>query len=776
MNWRKWWLILISLFMVFTAKPCTNSAWGENYRIAFFFPFSVLNKHYQSLCFEFDQKSDPENIQGREMDRWRNCAEWKTHCGSSVKLTDIYQVLYNMPPGKFPEEQIKAIGRKKFYGNTFAWFLCKKANAEYASYMDFAKRVELYCSYNRDAWTEDIAEDKQYYDVYGEHVLEKLKKCKIPFLKKRLAFILVKQNNYGAMYEEVTDAARNYLQAHEEKSIIDYWAMYYWPAYEKDYVKNIYYARCIEGSAEKLVPSVKYFISAELGNSLKAEKNKSLRSNLYALYALNQPDRALQAIYKTYNENALNPLLSLLICREINKCEDWLLTQGVTGFESPTREVELPEKAERNEFINDTVIISDRVYARKLQALIYIIVNDPHVQEKSFWQLAAAHLAIVRGNAHMGKAYLDAYSQNPLPKLRDQFLVSSFLLRCITQREYDAKSEEEFAAVYNSIQFKQELKKQKNSLVAYVATGLKNEGKIHKAALLNSCLANWEMYFCYASRPYHEWFSQSWITFLTEYGNVQTADSLVNMFQNKNRSPFQKIILANILKEKNGMNLLREWTGSLYLREQAYEKAAFVLKDVESTYWQKSGWYDYSYYFNQNPFYAKADCNHQKSEADAVHYNKYTFALKAISLKNQLRKGGDKSEQAELKLANALFNMTTHGNSWVVSRNSWQAHDNGPWKNFGEEFFACKSAMEAYKALYKKAANSEVKATCCIMLSACNVYAANYYEENKIKSGFKPTNWYIDVFIRYYSHTQVYLDCLSKCAGPREFRNSFAVN
>lgn len=774
MNWKALKLLSISLFMVFTAKPCAYYALGDDYRIAFFLPFNALNQHYQDFYFTFDN-DEKSNERAQEYDRMRNCNEWVQHCGKSVTLKDVYEVLYNMPAGKFPETQKGSYSKKRFYQNTFIQFLLAKKNQAYRQYMNFAKTIEVNCGWKDDPWTEDMGDYKNKegldFDSYRAFV-----QCKNAFLKKRWAFLMIKLNHYGAFEPGAHEEARRYMEKNQDGSIIDSWAWFYLDANSPEQY-NIHFARSIEGSREKLMPAVRLFNTKHLYSSIKCAQDKRVRSNIYVLHALNQPQRALQFIESAWHENPNNELLQLLVCREINKCEDWILTKPITGFSASVRALNIPENVDYQPWMYDTARLHDMGYARKFQAFLYKALQNDNVKHKRFWRLAAAHLAFTRGNYTMARKYLNESTFDSGTTYGEQYQLTRFLIETSARGNFDAASEADFIELYNHLDqsYIKERARLKERLVMYTANCLRKSKKLHRAALLVSHLEN--LVYDYSSRAYHDSFSSSWITYLTEHGNTTTADSIMHLLAKKERTGFEEFLLAKFIADKKTMNSLREWTGSLYLREQAWEKAVVALKPVPAIFWKdnKNDWNDYNQYMDANPFHAEFDHSHRHTAFDSVHYNKYTFALKAAKLARLVKRGGKKGLQAQLALAHALFNMTTHGNSWVVSRNSWESQGYGYWKEHGDDFFACKSAFKAYKSVFDKATDREVKATCCLMMQVCLQYKENYLEANYLKSTHS-NNRYINLFLNAYSDTEVYRESLSMCEGPREFKKALAVN
>ncbi|MFI5203281.1 MAG: hypothetical protein ACHQF2_02205 [Flavobacteriales bacterium] len=775
MNLKTWFLVCSKLLLACNlASACCFYPMGEDIRVSFFAPLGKIYPWFESVGFTTDVVNDGENKKGLEFDRLKNCREWQTHCGKSINIKDIYYVIYEMPAIELQWTMQKP--SNNFTGNTFLKFLGTPAGAAYLEYLNYAKSTENWLNPIEDPWTEDMNEDRSLLEDYKDRFDKSFTNNTNPWLKKRFAFLFLRTASTYAHDPCADDSIINYLVRNSDTSIIDYWGAYYMGWMKRTgYEANLGYAGSITGSAEKLFPSVNWFDSKSIMASVYHAKTPRLRSNLWALYALNRPRYAITWIENCFKEDPSNPLLMLLIAREINKCEDWLITKPVSGYEPATRDFFYdPYAYEDNKERNDSLRLKHKKYAWEVQSLLYRIMQHTENRKNSFWPLAAAHLATIRENYLLAHRFLNEYNRNKVPAFQLQVKMTRFLLACSEGKKMDTKWEKEFFVLLDSVEKYPSLEKYKlrNRLITLAATTYRISGKVFKASLLQAHLR--PGYFQdYEEDPFFEVNFSDWISYLVRHGNTRDADSLVRLIHKSSYNTFEKRLLQPYIFNKNALASLKEWTGSLYLRDGQYEKAESILSEVENDHWDvtnNENRYNYNYYLNQNMFYAHSGNNHRNNECDTIMYNKYTFCLRALELKRLARaNNGYVSEQARLGLAHAIYNMTIHGNAWIIYSNDGSEYYMSDWIERGNEFYGCTKAFKAYQAVFNSATNIEIKAACCMMMAECKINEYNHGSQNSVFA-IKYATEYLHTFMSQYNKSATYHRAISSCSGPEEYR------
>jgi hypothetical protein len=196
------------------------------------------------------------------------------------------------------------------------------------------------------------------------------------------------------------------------------------------------------------------------------------------------------------------------------------------------------------------------------------------------------------------------------------------------------------------------------------------------------------------------------------------------------------------------------------------------LSEIETDHWDitnNENTHNYNSYLNQNMFYAHSGNNHRNNSNDTIMYNKYTFCLRALELKHLARsKNKNISEQAQLGLAHAIYNMTLYGNSWIISSNDGSEYHED-WMERGDEYYGCTKAFKAYQAVFNSTTNTEIKATCCMMMAECKMNEYNNGGRNSTVA-VKHAIEYLHTFMSQYNRSETYRHAISSCSGPAEYR------
>ncbi len=181
------------------------------------------------------------------------------------------------------------------------------------------------------------------------------------------------------------------------------------------------------------------FGAASLQKILPLAANDHERTVLYAMRAFRDPGRTLHNIKFIYNREPGYKELSFLILREINKTEDWLLTNKVTGFGPASYnrfmidyEPDLKENYKR-----------DIAYTRELYDFVKLMLAEGKCKDRALLHIYAAHLAFTQGLYNESRQYLSQAKRLPrLPaNIKTQLLINDFLLTLEMDASFSKTSE-----------------------------------------------------------------------------------------------------------------------------------------------------------------------------------------------------------------------------------------------------------------------------------------------------------------------------------------------
>jgi len=151
-------------------------------------------------------------------------------------------------------------------------------------------------------------------------------------LKDRYAYQLL----LLAFYDDDAEAMETYFMRHfkgKQGALADWARFHFAGQWNAEGRYTVEMANALRAAPEKAIAA--YLRTPKRINPedyATVLSNNAERSNLYALAALKQKGQALENLQKAYQFDASNPLVELLIVREINKLEDWLMSNPLTGL------------------------------------------------------------------------------------------------------------------------------------------------------------------------------------------------------------------------------------------------------------------------------------------------------------------------------------------------------------------------------------------------------------------------------------------------------------
>lgn len=338
-------LPLIFLFLLSSsAYACGYLLLGEEYRIALLNPY-LIGEEYSTFFYSSERfKHWKTEKSGR--DRLLNTDLWAQELGGSITGAEVGEILYNTDL----DDWLRAVDNPTsgpFVGNS-AWEAISKRPAllEYALYAKgYEKESEI-----KDYWAredEDEANKSPYRLNFRERAEAGYAAAKRgSFLKERYGYQLL----LLAYYREDSEAMEQYFNAHfkNQSGPLADWARFHFAGEWNEagrYVVEM--ANAFRRVPEKAFAAlqrtkVNYNQPYRPEDYLGAAKTDAERSNLYALAAVQRSGYALEYLKKAYELDPTNPIIELLLVREMNKLEDWLMTYELT-YLNPTTSSIRPE-------------------------------------------------------------------------------------------------------------------------------------------------------------------------------------------------------------------------------------------------------------------------------------------------------------------------------------------------------------------------------------------------------------------------------------------------
>ncbi|MFT7120313.1 MAG: hypothetical protein ACJAZ9_000486 [Neolewinella sp.] len=662
-------LILSLLFILLGTSfvsACGYYLFGEDYRIALFNPY-IIGEEYSPFFYSSDQLNHWENgINSR--DRNANVDAWAKELGGKVTGEDVMAILYGSNVDGWVAARDKT-SDQGFAGNP-AWEAIKK-RPDLLEYALYAKGYETN-NIQRNWWDDEEEEEPSPYKVNFKERAEAgyQKAAEGSFLKERYGYQLL----LLARYERDKATATTYFDRHfqNKQGPLAGWASFHLASLDyNDQRYLVEMANAFRRVPEKAIAIYVNTYSRDTGaynpyRLLDITLSDEERSNLFALAALQQKGYALEYLELAHEYDPSNPVIDLLLVREMNKLEDWLMTHELTHL-SPALSSQVGggwywgnEWEEKKMNLRKKNYKLDRAHLTDFRNFL----DGYEHKDENFTRLLKAQAALLDEDYY--KAML--YSKN-LDLEEGAIGMQAKVLRYLAMVQQQGISQQE-----------------KNEYLGRVLPELEaavgDEGNL-RAALSRIASENYAAagdtvtaYFLYnrslALPSGGEYASDYYdrIDYLDRPISDKVMVQIINLVEGER--PGNKLLRTLLKDAKVDAHAVRDIAGTLALRKNNLKTALHHFSAIPKK------WYDDNYEFSYNlgesplsddmvsplPFTTKADVIRQ-----------------LLVLEEMSAKGGDEGAIACLNLATAWYNMSGYGNAWMMLRYGKSGYEpDGPQK------------------------------------------------------------------------------------------------
>ncbi len=522
---------------------------------------------------------------------------------------------------------------------------------------------------------------------------------------------------------------------------------------------------------------------------LNIAKTDEEKATIYAIESFGNPKPDAAAIENIYDCQAASPLVAVLITREVNKLEEYYLTQVLTDPKTPIMNsfygLDWSNKQE-----------GATAQLKKLDELCNRIAREHKNPDYAIGYLASAYLAWMQKNTAKGFYELSMLKNIKLTeKLEGQNQIIKLLLTSQNMQANNHLNEDELLPSLKWLdnQVKAETNGYYNrhpnpdvyypdneerrfaitarnfyhSVLAPIYLKQKDTAKA-ALAMVAGDIPGKKLDLSYETTDFLQNFlhSQAFVKVMAWRNHAPSAPYL--KFLTK------KITVAN-------PEWLYELLGTTYLREHKYDKAVTAFGHISKAVLNQYTGPDYSGVEGSDPFISQlADYPKIYQDAGKHSYNKLSFAKAMATLQKQMN---NKPTAAMcFKYATGLYNTAMHGNAWIMISYNWSANDAGRKSKYYYDTDYIKSAnAEIY---YIKARglskDPEFKAKCTFMAAKCRqkqIYAPNYndddYETGRLNYGkLVRQNPYFRELRNNYKTTTFFKRAVNECSYLQDFLNA----
>ena len=642
----------------------------------------------------------------------RNVDDWLKIVGGDVSKDSVFTAIYRLSALEIVDPK----NTNPFVQKMFA--IGKKADLEYLAY---AKNYSYLNNQYNDPWERDRSDlNKKRGKAIGLTIREAMN-AKNSVLKRRYAFIAIRLAFYQNDSDLVDELYQTYFTAND-KLTVDLWAKYFQlHSVKSSAERNFQMAQLFE-----VIPSKRHGLFVLFDRKIKAEdvmafaKTDKEKANVLVMYTYREKGRQLVNITEIYQLDPTNQLLPFLMVREVNKLEDWVLSPTYTAFAPVMREGidyystgDLQVMAGVKEDISyATVFLNwmgriqptlDKELHASLTSLLQFICDKP-----------ADALSIMR-NANFESDEMKLWQQRIL------------IVLDVAANE-NSRLEDIDLGVYLSEEFTD-----RERYVFLIGRMFEFRGKLSEAAILygamNGVGQSWNWFVWAEPKGYTAYNTSYYWSYFEYFDANYTAQDVENILRYaivlSRVKDELKTLSDNILKDRNK---LLDLIGTKYLRQDELQNAAEAFQKVPNSHWTSSEM-GYDHYLKANPFYANFYSEHKKTEGDTISYTK-SSVIEELNRLIALEKTqtGNAQAKTNFTIANCYFNMTTHGNSWMMRRSWWSSNTYNTIYIDSDEFNKCLKAKEYYLKASQAATKDEFKAVCLRMAGRCESYKL-YHDE-----------------------------------------------
>ena len=676
-----------------------------------------------------------------------NVEFWYSKCNKLASKNDIYNELYINNNENINQNT----------SNTFVQYLIKKKDNESIRYLGLCKKCSRLNTFLRDPWERNEYANLPQRNEIIKIALEKANSLKDEDLRLRYAFMAIRLSYYNQDFKLIKKIYADVFENRKNKSIIDYWSMYFRSFAEDDQSLQNYYAAQVFLYApdKRFMIQKRYSKYVKLNETLMHAFTDKEKAAVYFIDGVCKPLRTLENLKMIYNYDPQSEGFSFLLLREINKIEDWIFSDLYNNSYNSYKSGEYPAK--------ESELIS-KSYARELLAFLKTIERK-NLENPKLVRIGIAYLYYIIDDYSAAikeikdvKKLLGSDDKN----LEDALdLINGLALLCSQQAGQAIIPDQVKQLIL------EEYKKKNYKFIFAISRELEIRGNLIDATLLLSKInedgyyENWIYWNKNRGKHFSNTFKDYYKFIEWIYSSNQLKEVITNIENNTSKGSFNVWKYSTV---KGEISRLHELLGTFYIRENNLKAALASFEKVSDTLWKHEGYY-FKDYIKHSPFYPKFIA-HKKLKADTISYTKTMIVRQLI---DYLQKAEDVTNPNRdlyyFLVANCYFNMTYYGNSWMMRRYYWSIRRRVSDFADEEEFYSCNEAKKYYLKALSLSKKKKFSALCLRMIGICEdnryVYLNTKYDYSEPMLPAAPENqYYKELKQKYRSY---YKDLISNC-------------
>ncbi|MEX8549221.1 MAG: hypothetical protein V5804_16595 [Mucilaginibacter sp.] len=344
-NWKKLLICCVSFVLAYFANVAVDLACGGeidpyDYYISFYHNNLQGEKGYGSFYFTNYQYLFDEEEPASEKDI--NADEWAAYLRNPVKTADVKKAMYGLDSAGNAAVNQQLLGGKRsmpdsLQRNTFLDALSLARNQRALQYYRFAKEVEPIANFSYNLW-EPTPVDTLGLRNAAEKALGFASAEKDAFLKLRYAYQAQRLFHYGKDFEKAKQVYARFINPNPSKSHVQGWALALKAGEERrlgDTLQSAYlFSKVFADYPKRRVQAYRnyHYINVKADNVLQLAKTDAEKAVIYAIDGFGKPEIGMDDLEKVYQFQPNSPMVGVLLVREVNKLEEYYLTNRLNNL------------------------------------------------------------------------------------------------------------------------------------------------------------------------------------------------------------------------------------------------------------------------------------------------------------------------------------------------------------------------------------------------------------------------------------------------------------
>ncbi|WP_290660885.1 hypothetical protein [Ignavibacterium sp.] len=753
-----------SFAFLFNSDNSKSCGWDydENFLRSGLFNPDILKDDSLSAFFlspRFFSEYSEESLLNPEVE---NIREWKNYFNNEYSSKELKNLIYESSPNDIrilADAKLNnnpSIVPKKLAKSNIAKDFISGKYPDAFDYLIFAKECEPHVIDNRKSeWDELMRDTLAMKDLLEKGKLY-LQRTTDKFLAERYAYQVVRLAHYMKNYDLTINLFDELFEKLKSKSIIYYWALSHKAGALRSkgdlsyssYLFSVIFDKCL---SRRLIASqnFKSLDASTLHETLNYCNDNHEKTAVWFLHAyLTNDFGSMKQIYELEPNSAY---LEILLSRAIDRLENdiyeyWNIDEN-TGWS--------------NQFI--------RLDYPNFYSFVSSCAKKENTLRPYFWYYAAGYLSLLRHDYVSMKENFSAVKRL-LPKDDSEYNIRIKILEILARVDEQKNIDKIFETnILEELKWVRDLKKY-NSDDAFIWMMKRFSEKYYKQQDTVKAILSLGLKLNNSEYPR----TVSYIDFRSNPGRAP-LDKIINFIEyNPNKSDFEKYLVENFIYTTKDLYEIR---GTLLLSKYDFENALL---------WNFSNIKNNLPMLPADPFKMNInDCHDCDAESLKTKiYTKYTFAKRMLELEKEIKTTSKNRAENYYLLANAYYNMTYFGNSWMVVDfyRSLNSTDDDP------NYLDCSKAEEYYLKAMASSKDKNFQARCLFMAAKCeqnrfyvdkgyfqiknfNLYYPDDCEPNP---QIKKENYrmYFKTLKDNYSKTEFYKQALKEC----KYFNYFVTN